>query len=44
MVTPADTESMELILIAFLILVGPLAVFFGSDSRNLDTRVTSRWI
>ena len=31
--------SMELLLITFLIVVGPLAVLFGADSRNTDTRV-----
>ena len=36
--------SMELLLITFLIVVGPLAVLFGTDSRNTDTRVNSRWI
>jgi hypothetical protein len=35
---------MELLLIAFLIAVGPLAVLFGTDSRNSDTRDASRWI
>ena len=35
---------MELLLITFLIVVGPLAVLFGTDSRNTDTRVNSRWI
>ena len=30
---------MELLLITFLIVVGPLAVLFGADSRNTDTRV-----
>ncbi len=44
MVIAADTATMELLLITFLILVGPLAILFGSDSRNLDTRDSSRWI
>jgi hypothetical protein len=35
---------MELLLIAFLVTIGPLAVLFGSDSRNADTRDSSRWI
>ena len=39
-----DNVSMELLLITFLIVVGPLAVLFGADSRNTDTRVSSRWI
>ena len=35
---------MELLLIAFLIVVGPLAVLSGADSRTTDTRTTTRWI
>ena len=29
-------ESMELAIIAFVLLVGPLALRFGADSRRLD--------
>ena len=39
-----DTVVLELLLLTFLIVVGPLAVLFGADSRNTDTRVNSRWI
>jgi hypothetical protein len=37
----ADPEDMEIILIA-LLLVGPLAVFFGADSR-VDERRRLDW-
>jgi hypothetical protein len=33
-------EPMELFLLIFILLIGPLALFFGADSR-LDER--SRW-
>ena len=36
--------SMELLLIILLLVVGPLAVLVGPDSRNTDTRVKQRWI
>jgi hypothetical protein len=29
---------MELVIVAFLLLVGPLALRFGSDSRRLEDR------
>jgi hypothetical protein len=35
---------MELLLITFMIVLGPLAVLFGADSRNTDTRINSRSI
>jgi hypothetical protein len=35
---------MELLIILFLLLVGPLAVISGADSRISDTRDKSRWI
>ncbi len=34
---------MELLIIAFILLVGPLAVAFGADSRVIDTRDRRRW-
>ena len=35
---------MELLLFIFLVVIGPLAVIWGADSRNPDTRNKSRWI
>jgi hypothetical protein len=35
---------MELLIILFLLLVGPLAAISGADSRISDTRDQSRWI
>jgi hypothetical protein len=29
---------MEFVVLAFILLIGPLAVAFGADSRNLDPR------
>jgi hypothetical protein len=38
-----DAEGMEIALIAlFLLLVGPLAVFYGADSR-IDERKRLEW-
>lgn len=31
-------EAMEFVALAFILLIGPLAVFFGRDSRVIDTR------
>jgi len=31
-------DDMELVVIAFIVLIGPLAVLFGADSRANDTR------
>lgn len=31
-------RRMELIVIALLLLIGPLAVLYGADSRTMDTR------
>ena len=33
-----------MLLLILLVVVGPLAVLFGADSRNTDTRVKQRWI
>jgi hypothetical protein len=33
MAQAADTTGMEVVLILFLVLIGPLAVAFGADSR-----------
>jgi hypothetical protein len=35
---------MELLMIIFLLVVGPLAVLAGADSRVTDTRDTRRWL
>jgi hypothetical protein len=32
-----------LLVVAFLILLGPLAIFFGVDSRSLDERDHRTW-
>jgi hypothetical protein len=40
----ADTTSMELAMIIFMLVVGPLALLFGADSRVSDTRDKRRWI
>ena len=34
----ADAEGMAILIITFLVLVGPLALLFGADSR-LDERM-----
>jgi hypothetical protein len=31
-------EAMEFVVLAFILLIGPLAVAFGTDSRLLDPR------
>jgi hypothetical protein len=38
----ADAEVMELVLIAFFFLVGPLALLFGVDSR-VDEKRWADW-
>jgi hypothetical protein len=38
----ADAGGMELILIALLLLVGPLALLFGADSR-VDEKRWADW-
>jgi hypothetical protein len=35
---------MILVLFALLVALGPLAYFFGADSRVVDVRDTRRWI
>ena len=40
----ADNTSMELAMIIFILLVGPLALRYGVDSRPTDTRDIRRWI
>jgi hypothetical protein len=37
-----DAEGMEIVLLLFLLLVGPLAVLFGADSR-VDERKRLEW-
>jgi len=34
----AILEDMEILILAFILLIGPLAVRFGADSRVTDTR------
>jgi hypothetical protein len=38
----ADAEVMELVLLAFLVLAGPLALLLGADSR-LDEKRRADW-
>jgi hypothetical protein len=38
MAQPADDVAMIAILIAFIVVVGPLAVLFGADSRLDEPR------
>jgi hypothetical protein len=35
---------MIIVLLALLVLLGPLAYFFGVDSRVVDERDTRRWL
>lgn len=39
----ADTEAMEFVILAFILLIGPLAVLYGADSRPTDTRKHGPW-
>jgi hypothetical protein len=34
---------MAFVFLAFLLLIGPLAVLYGADSRVVDTRDRRRW-
>jgi hypothetical protein len=34
---------MELVILAFILLIGPLAVLYGADSRPTDTRKPGPW-
>jgi hypothetical protein len=34
---------MELVIIAFILLIGPLAVLYGADSRTTRTRKQRPW-
>ena len=34
---------MELVILAFILLIGPLAVLYGADSRTTDTRGRGPW-
>ena len=36
-------EDMEFVIIAFILLIGPLAVLYGADSRVTDTRDHGPW-
>jgi hypothetical protein len=36
-------KHMEIMLLILLLIVGPLAVLAGADSRPQDTRDSSRW-
>jgi hypothetical protein len=40
----ADTTGMELAMVIFMLVVGPLAVLFGADSQVTDTRDKRRWL
>ena len=40
---PAQIRSVELLIIAFLLLIGPMALLFGADSRFDDIRNRERW-
>ena len=44
MILVADNTSMELAMIIFILLIGPLALRYGVDSRATDTRDHRRWI
>jgi hypothetical protein len=35
--------AMELVVLIFIVLVGPLAVLYGADSRPVDTRDRRTW-
>jgi hypothetical protein len=43
MIKLVDTPSMELALLIFIVVIGPLAVLCGADSRVTDTRDRQRW-
>lgn len=34
----SDTEAMEFVILAFLLVIGPLALRYGVDSTGNDTR------
>ncbi len=34
---------MEFVILAFILLIGPLAVLYGADSRTTDTRRHRPW-
>lgn len=36
-------EVMELVILALILLIGPLAVLYGADSRPVDTRKHGPW-
>jgi hypothetical protein len=38
MVQVADASGMSIVVIVFILVVGPLAVFYGADSRLDDRR------
>jgi hypothetical protein len=39
-----DNASMELAMIVFVLVVGPLALRYGVDSRDTDTRDRRPWV
>jgi hypothetical protein len=43
MIKSVDTPFMELAFLIFIVLIGPLALFCGADSRVTDTRDQQRW-
>jgi hypothetical protein len=40
----ADTTNMELLMIIFIVVVGPLALRYGVDSTVSESRDRRRWI
>jgi len=36
-------RDMELVILALIVAIGPLAVLYGADSRIVDTRDRRRW-
>ena len=36
-------EVMEIVILAFILLIGPLAVLYGADSRPTNTRKRRPW-
>ena len=39
----ADAEGMEILIIAFIMLVGPLALLYGVDSRLDERKRLPEW-
>jgi hypothetical protein len=43
MAQTTDTSGMEFVVLLFIVLVGPFAVAFGTDSRLDETARRRRW-